>query len=100
MAETGKSEEAAAGGAGAGGAAGGAGGAGSGSGPMGKCSSEGCEKTGTMVCPTCKKLGINDSFFCSQECFKEFWPRHKGFHKLYKQMQAAKATNAATAGIK
>mmetsp|Transcript_5620 Transcript_5620/g.20118 ORF Transcript_5620/g.20118 Transcript_5620/m.20118 type:complete len:431 (-) Transcript_5620:61-1353(-) len=57
------------------------------------CSADGCDKYGTMVCPTCKKLGAGDVYFHDQECFKKFWPKHKGFHKLFKQMQAAKGSS-------
>jgi len=31
-------------------------------------------------CPTCLKLSLPDSFFCSQECFKASWPIHKLIH--------------------
>lgn len=34
-----------------------------------------------MQCPTCIKLGLDPSFFCSQECFKDMWPIHKLSHK-------------------
>lgn len=34
-----------------------------------------------MQCPSCIKLGINGSVFCSQECFKLVWPKHKLIHK-------------------
>lgn len=33
-----------------------------------------------MQCPTCKKLGLPTSFFCSQECFKASWNKHKPKH--------------------
>lgn len=26
-----------------------------------------------LQCPTCLKLGIKDSYFCSQDCFKKSW---------------------------
>lgn len=33
-----------------------------------------CENdAGSLQCPTCLKLGIKDSFFCSQDCFKKNW---------------------------
>ncbi|KAI3546289.1 methionine aminopeptidase [Colletotrichum filicis] len=30
-------------------------------------------EAGTLQCPTCLKLGIKGSFFCSQDCFKKNW---------------------------
>lgn len=39
-----------------------------------KCLSVDCENdAGSLQCPTCLKLGIKDSFFCSQDCFKKNW---------------------------
>ena len=47
-----------------------------------KCMSPKCDKTApTLQCPTCIKLGIQGSFFCSQDCFKENWSEHKAVHK-------------------
>lgn len=47
-----------------------------------KCMGEDCENdAGTLQCPTCLKLGIKDSFFCSQDCFKRNWSTHKALHK-------------------
>lgn len=38
------------------------------------CLSSSCENpAGDLQCPTCLKLGIKDSFFCSQDCFKKNW---------------------------
>jgi len=37
-----------------------------------------------IVCPTCNKLGIKDSYFCCQECFKAGWKTHKFIHELAK----------------
>ncbi|KAJ0384642.1 hypothetical protein COL922a_007957 [Colletotrichum nupharicola] len=36
---------------------------------------------GSLQCPTCLKLGIKDSYFCSQDCFKKNWGNHKAMHK-------------------
>lgn len=44
------------------------------------CSTPGCGKGSTLQCPTCVKLGLPPSYFCSQECFKNFWPIHKFVH--------------------
>ncbi|KAE9366649.1 methionine aminopeptidase 1 [Stipitochalara longipes BDJ] len=47
-----------------------------------KCSGADCDNdAGTLQCPTCLKLGIKDSFFCSQDCFKRNWGTHKALHK-------------------
>jgi len=46
-----------------------------------------------MSCPTCLKLGLEASRFCSQECFKGFWAEHKAVHAAAKQ--AIKAQQAA-----
>ena len=41
-----------------------------------KCLGAGCGKdAGDLQCPTCLKLGIHDSYFCSQDCFKRNWVR-------------------------
>lgn len=39
-----------------------------------KCLGVDCPNdAGSLQCPTCLKLGIKDSFFCSQDCFKKNW---------------------------
>jgi len=45
------------------------------------CSTPKCKNPSAMQCPTCIKMGMTPSYFCSQECFKEFWPIHKLFHQ-------------------
>ena len=35
----------------------------------------------TLLCPNCIKLGKTDSYFCSQDCFKNNWTKHKLIHK-------------------
>ncbi|KAI1267710.1 peptidase M24, structural domain-containing protein [Xylariaceae sp. FL1019] len=57
-----------------------------------KC--QGCDnEAGALQCPKCLDLGVKDSFFCSQDCFKRNWFRtdhslvgaqneHKALHKL------------------
>ncbi|KAH8293670.1 hypothetical protein KR054_002644 [Drosophila jambulina] len=47
-----------------------------------KCETTNCGKEATLQCPTCLKLGIKGSFFCSQPCFKGFWKEHKAIHAL------------------
>ncbi|KAI9298019.1 methionine aminopeptidase [Neoconidiobolus thromboides FSU 785] len=39
-----------------------------------------CGKPAKLSCPTCLKLKIEDSYFCSQECFKSNWKLHKARH--------------------
>jgi len=51
-----------------------------------------------MQCPTCIKLNIPGSFFCSQDCFKTSWKQHKGLHKMFKQAAKAAAEKKA-AGV-
>lgn len=48
------------------------------------CTTPGCGKAAKMACPTCLKLGIPPSRFCSQECFKSYWEEHKNLHKEVK----------------
>jgi len=43
------------------------------------CATPNCGKQATLQCPTCIKLGVK-SYFCSQDCFKGFWPIHKAVH--------------------
>ena len=45
------------------------------------CSTPQCGKASTLQCPTCVKLELPPAFFCSQQCFKEFWGIHKLFHQ-------------------
>jgi hypothetical protein len=41
-----------------------------------KCAGQDCpNEAGSLQCPTCLKLGIKGSFFCSQDCFKKNWVR-------------------------
>lgn len=46
------------------------------------CATPQCGKASTLQCPSCTKLGLPNTYFCSQECFQSFWPIHKLFHKL------------------
>ena len=46
-----------------------------------KCANFECNIESKFKCPTCINLGINKNcLFCSQECFKSFWPLHKLIH--------------------
>lgn len=39
-----------------------------------KCLGADCSNdAGSLQCPKCLTLGIKDSFFCSQDCFKKNW---------------------------
>lgn len=39
-----------------------------------KCLGVDCDNdAGSLQCPTCLKLGVKDSYFCSQDCFKKNW---------------------------
>ncbi|KLO18572.1 methionine aminopeptidase [Schizopora paradoxa] len=49
------------------------------------CQSEKCLNSNPpsrLECPTCAKLGIKGSFFCTQECFKAGWKSHKIIHNF------------------
>jgi len=48
------------------------------------CETPGCDKEARLQCPTCIKLQIQGSFFCSQDCFTGSWGIHKAIHKLAK----------------
>lgn len=41
------------------------------------CETPGCGEPARLQCPTCIKLNIQGSFFCSQQCFKSNWDLHK-----------------------
>lgn len=45
------------------------------------CETPGCKLEARLQCPTCLKLEIKGSFFCTQECFKKNWNVHKSVHK-------------------
>ncbi|XP_067139162.1 methionine aminopeptidase 1 [Centruroides vittatus] len=51
------------------------------------CETPKCENTARLRCPTCIKLGIEGSYFCSQECFKGNWDVHKLLHRKAKNIQ-------------
>lgn len=39
-----------------------------------RCAGADCQnEAGALQCPTCLKLGLKDSSFCSQDCFKRNW---------------------------
>jgi len=51
------------------------------------CLTSNCGKPAKLQCPTCMKLNITGSYFCSQECFKDNWNAHKIVHKQARQEQ-------------
>lgn len=51
------------------------------------CESPGCGAPASLQCPTCVKLLLTPSYFCSQSCFKANWASHKTKHGV----QAAKS---------
>eukprot|EP01135_Chromosphaera_perkinsii_P011178 Nk52_evm5s2356 gene=Nk52_evmTU5s2356 len=61
-----------------------------------KCQGTDCSKEAKLQCPTCIKFNVPKvaSFFCSQECFKDNWGKHKAVHKLAKSAQAFEASTA------
>lgn len=60
---------------------------------VGVCSTPNCGKPAKLACPTCVKIGLPPSYFCSQECFKGYWSQHKAFHQL---VQDAKLNAASS----
>ncbi|KAJ3183589.1 Methionine aminopeptidase 1 [Gaertneriomyces sp. JEL0708] len=42
---------------------------------------EACQKPANLRCPTCMKLNLPESHFCSQDCFKANWGTHKAKHR-------------------
>ncbi|KAJ8317978.1 hypothetical protein KUTeg_003069 [Tegillarca granosa] len=58
------------------------------------CETSGCSNDAKLQCPTCIKLGIPGSFFCTQDCFKGFWNEHKKLHKKAKEDDKVKDPNA------
>ncbi|CAI9725680.1 methionine aminopeptidase 1-like [Octopus vulgaris] len=49
------------------------------------CETPGCNNDARLQCPTCIKLDIIGSYFCTQECFKKGWNDHKQLHKKAKE---------------
>lgn len=46
------------------------------------CSSSQCSASASLRCPTCIQLEIDsdESYFCSQDCFRSAWKQHKALH--------------------
>lgn len=49
--------------------------------PTPTCAKPGCGKPAASQCPTCIQMKLEDTFFCTQECFKEAWKEHSAIHK-------------------
>ncbi|KAH9589172.1 MYND-like zinc finger [Trypanosoma melophagium] len=57
---------------------------------------EGCGMSEAgLQCPTCKKLQLPPSFFCTQDCFKQHWSEHKAKHTQSAQPTIPTMTAAA-----
>lgn len=49
-----------------------------------QCATSSCTKPATLRCPTCIKLEMDhkdQTYFCSQECFRKTWSEHKKLHQ-------------------
>jgi methionyl aminopeptidase len=55
-----------------------------------KCWTPGCGKKATMICPTCKSMDLDPTYFCSQDCFKKIWTIHKLVHIPREEQQKKK----------
>jgi methionyl aminopeptidase len=49
---------------------------------VGACASPGCTNVveHRLACPKCIEIGIQPSYFCSQDCFKKNYGTHKKVH--------------------
>ncbi|XP_033330043.1 methionine aminopeptidase 1 [Megalopta genalis] len=59
----------------------------------GMCETAGCNTVASLRCPTCVKMGIQGSYFCTQDCFKRSWKTHKVIHKIAKGTGADTSSN-------
>ena len=51
------------------------------------CATKGCGKVAELSCPTCLKLNLPPTRFCTQDCFKSSWNDHKILHKEVKKLR-------------
>lgn len=59
----------------------------------------GCSgEAASLQCPSCIKLGISGSVFCSQDCFKANWNIHKILHKPIKDSPTNKTKEPIASG--
>ena len=54
------------------------------------CQADGCDKAGSLQCPTCVKLKLPQARYCGEVCFKASWDAHKLVHKEAKLKMAEK----------
>ena len=47
---------------------------------MRNCENPECRKPSQMQCPTCTKMQLEPTYYCSQDCFKAHWNLHKLVH--------------------
>jgi len=57
------------------------------------CITPSCNLPAKLQCPTCIKLNIVGSYFCSQECFTTNWRVHKIVHKSISDNDAREKNN-------
>ena len=65
-----------------------------------KCMGDDCENdAGSLQCPTCLKLDIKDSYFCSQDCFKRNWVSYPESHIVWspKARRGMRSTGSGSA---
>lgn len=62
---------------------------------FGMCETPGCKTMASLQCPTCLKIGIQGSYFCTQDCFKRSWKTHKVIHQLAKGIGGGGGDNAS-----
>jgi methionyl aminopeptidase len=67
---------------------------------MATCASPSCTNTtaAKLACPKCLQLGLQPTYFCSQECFKSNYNSHKQIHALAKSI-LAKSDDGVTAPL-
>ncbi|EFA84553.1 methionine aminopeptidase 1 [Heterostelium album PN500] len=53
------------------------------------CLTPNCGKKASLHCPVCEKLNLPVANFCSQECFKSYWPIHKIKHLTKEERQTS-----------
>eukprot|EP01120_Amphizonella_sp_Union-15-10_P007563 TRINITY_DN2561_c0_g1_i1.p1 TRINITY_DN2561_c0_g1~~TRINITY_DN2561_c0_g1_i1.p1 ORF type:complete len:367 (-),score=51.82 TRINITY_DN2561_c0_g1_i1:72-1172(-) len=61
---------------------------------MNVCSN--CSKAASFQCPTCNKLHLPPSYFCSQQCFESSWNKHKLVHTLTEPKKEETKNNPQT----